>query len=109
MFIGLGSAIGTGLFHGSSASIQTAGPGVLLAYLIGGAAVFLVLRSLGEMAVRDPCAGSFGEYATKYLGRLAGFVTEWTYAFERVIVCLADVTAFGVYMGSRPSPPSASG
>lgn len=98
-FIALGSAIGTGLFYGSSASIQTAGPAVLLAYLIGGAAVFLVLRSLGEMAVRDPCAGSFGEYATKYLGPLAGFVTGWTYAFEMVIVCLADVTAFGVYMG----------
>ncbi|MFD0543972.1 amino acid permease [Streptomyces mexicanus] len=98
-FIALGSAIGTGLFYGSSESIRTAGPAVLLAYLIGGAAVFLVLRSLGEMAVSDPCAGSFGEYATKHLGPLAGFVTGWTYAFEMVIVCLADVTAFGVYMG----------
>ncbi|MFF9126388.1 amino acid permease [Streptomyces sp. NPDC014889] len=98
-FIALGSAIGTGLFYGSSESIKAAGPAVLLAYLIGGAAVFLVLRSLGEMAVSDPCAGSFGEYATKYLGPLAGFATGWTYAFELVIVCLADVTAFGVYMG----------
>ncbi|MFF2503903.1 amino acid permease [Streptomyces sp. NPDC058067] len=98
-FIALGSAIGTGLFYGSSESIKAAGPAVLLAYLIGGAAVFLVLRSLGEMAVSDPCAGSFGEYATKYLGPLAGFITGWTYAFEMVIVCLADVTAFGVYMG----------
>lgn len=98
-FIALGSAIGTGLFYGSSASIEAAGPAVLLAYLIGGAAVFLVLRSLGELAVSDPCAGSFGEYATKHLGPLAGFVTGWTYAFEMIIVCLADVTAFGVYMG----------
>ncbi|MFJ5156184.1 amino acid permease [Streptomyces sp. NPDC088353] len=98
-FLALGSAIGTGLFYGSSESIKAAGPAVLLAYLIGGAAVFLVLRSLGEMAVSDPCAGSFGEYATKYLGPLAGFATGWTYAFELVIVCLADVTAFGVYMG----------
>src|SRR5262249_7471576 len=97
-FLALGSAIGTGLFYGSSESIKAAGPAVLLAYLVGGAAVFLVLRSLGEMAVSDPCAGSFGEYATKYLGPLAGFATGWTYAFELVIVCLADVTAFGVYM-----------
>ncbi|MGW1005545.1 amino acid permease [Streptomyces sp. NPDC002520] len=98
-FLALGSAIGTGLFYGSSESIKAAGPAVLLAYLVGGAAVFLVLRSLGEMAVSDPVAGSFGEYATKYLGPLAGFATGWTYAFELVIVCLADVTAFGVYMG----------
>ncbi|WP_274912710.1 amino acid permease [Streptomyces sp. WZ-12] len=98
-FIALGSAIGTGLFYGSSESIRAAGPAVLLAYLIGGAAVFLVLRSLGEMAVRSPSAGSFGEYATRHLGPLAGFTTGWTYAFEMVIVCLADITALGVYMG----------
>ncbi|MFG3157936.1 amino acid permease [Streptomyces sp. NPDC048219] len=98
-FMALGSAIGTGLFYGSSESIQAGGPAVLLAYLVGGAAVFLVLRSLGEMAVASPSAGSFGEYATRHLGPLAGFTTGWTYAFEMVIVCVADVTAVGVYMG----------
>ncbi|GAA2784732.1 amino acid permease [Saccharopolyspora taberi] len=97
-FIALGSAIGTGLFYGSSESIQAAGPSVLLAYLIGGAAVFLVLRALGEMAVSDPVPGSFGEYARKHLGPLPGFLTGWTYTFEMIIVCIADVTALGVYM-----------
>ena len=37
-FIALGSAIGTGLFYGSASAIKAAGPAVLLAYLIGGAA-----------------------------------------------------------------------
>jgi len=95
----LGSAIGTGLFYGSASAIQMAGPAVLLAYLIGGAAVFMVMRALGEMAVRNPVAGSFGQYASTYLGPLAGFVLGWTYAFEMIIVCIADVTAFGIYMG----------
>lgn len=98
-FIALGSAIGTGLFYGSAAAIQMAGPAVLLAYLVGGAAVFIVMRALGEMAVRNPVSGSFGSYARHYLGPLAGFITGWTYTFEMIIVCLADVTAFGVYMG----------
>ncbi|MGP3592244.1 amino acid permease [Vagococcus sp. WN89Y] len=98
-FIALGSAIGTGLFYGSAAAIQTAGPAVLLAYLLGGAAVFIVMRALGEMAVRNPVSGSFGSYARHYLGPLAGFITGWTYTFEMIIVCLADVTAFGIYMG----------
>ncbi|MGC7298566.1 amino acid permease [Mycobacteroides abscessus] len=98
-FIALGSAIGTGLFYGSAEAIRQAGPSVLLAYLLGGAVIYIVLRSLGEMAVRRPVAGSFGEYATQYLGPLAGFLTGWTYALEMVVVCLADVTAFGVYMG----------
>ena len=39
MFIALGSAIGTGLFYGSASAIQAAGPSVVLAYMIGGAAV----------------------------------------------------------------------
>lgn len=95
----LGSAIGTGLFYGSASAIQQAGPAVLLAYLIGGAAVYMVMRALGEMAVHDPVSGSFSHYATRYMGPLAGFVLGWTYAFEMIIVCLADVTAFGIYMG----------
>ena len=98
-FIALGSAIGTGLFYGSASAIKAAGPAVLLAYLIGGAAVFIVMRALGEMAVRNPVSGSFSSYARQYLGPLAGFITGWTYTFEMVIVALADVTAFGIYMG----------
>ncbi len=98
-FMALGSAIGTGLFYGSAAAIQMAGPAVLLVYLIAGAAVFMVMRALGEMAVHNPVAGSFGQYANSYLGPLAGFIIGWTYAFEMIIVGLADVTAFGVYMG----------
>lgn len=98
-FIALGSAIGTGLFYGSASAIKLAGPSVLLAYLIAGAAVYIVMRALGEMAVHNPVSGSFGEYATSYVGPLAGFITGWTYAFEMIIVCLADVTAFGIYMG----------
>lgn len=97
--IALGSAIGTGLFYGSAGAIQAAGPAVLLAYMIGGAVVFVVMRSLGEMAVRHPVAGSFGKYAFRYVSPFAGFLTGWTFTFEMFVVALADVTAFGIYMG----------
>ena len=98
-FMALGSAIGTGLFYGSSSAIRKAGPAVLLAYIIAGAAVFMVMRALGELAVRHPVSGSFGQYASRYLGPLAGFITGWTYVFEMAIVAIADVTAFSIYMG----------
>ncbi|MDR0217957.1 MAG: amino acid permease [Enterobacteriaceae bacterium] len=97
-FMALGSAIGTGLFYGSAAAIQQAGPAVLLAYIIGGAAVFMVMRALGEMAVHHPVSGSFSQYASHYLGPLAGFLTGWLYVLEMLFVCLADITAFGMYM-----------
>ncbi|WP_085528624.1 amino acid permease [Kocuria massiliensis] len=97
-FIALGSAIGTGLFLGSADAIQFAGPSVLLAYVIGGAAVFMVMRAMGEMAMVHPVPGSFSDYATQYLGRWAGFVTGWSFAFEMALVAVADVTAFSLYM-----------
>ncbi len=97
-FLAIGSAIGTGLFYGSSSSIQLAGPSVILAYLIGGAAVYIVMRCLGEMAVHKPISGSFGQYASEYISPLVGFLTGWTYVLEMAVVCLADVIVFGVYM-----------
>ncbi|MBS0875731.1 MULTISPECIES: proline-specific permease ProY [unclassified Tatumella] len=98
-FMALGSAIGTGLFYGSADAIRMAGPSVLLAYVIGGAVAYLIMRALGEMSVNNPNAGSFSRYARDYLGPMAGYITGWTYCFEILIVAIADVTAFGVYMG----------
>ncbi|PWC18501.1 proline-specific permease ProY [Brenneria corticis] len=98
-FIALGSAIGTGLFYGSANAIQMAGPSVLLAYLIGGVVAYIIMRALGEMSVHNPQSSSFSRYAQDYLGPLAGYITGWTYCFEMLIVAIADVTAFGIYMG----------
>lgn len=98
-FIALGSAIGTGLFYGSAGAIQAAGPSVLLVYLLAGAVVYFMLRALGEMSVRHPVRGSFAVYTRRYLGGWAGYITGWVFAFEMLIVCLADLTAIAIYMG----------
>ncbi|MEM6160551.1 proline-specific permease ProY [Erwinia sp. P6884] len=97
-FMALGSAIGTGLFYGSADAMKMAGPSVILAYIIGGAIAYIIMRALGEMSVNNPQASSFSRYAQDYLGPLAGFITGWTYCFEILIVAIADVTAFGIYM-----------
>ncbi len=98
-FMALGSAIGTGLFYGSADAIKMAGPSVLLAYVIGGAVAYIIMRALGEMSVNNPQSSSFSRYAQDYLGPMAGYITGWTYCFEILIVAIADVTAFGIYMG----------
>lgn len=64
--------IGTGLFYGSSESIALAGPSILLAYLVGGFAIFMIVRALSEMSVEDPKAGAFSYYATRYWSKRAG-------------------------------------
>ena len=68
--IALGGAIGTGLFYGSSESIALAGPSILLAYLVGGLAIFAIVRALSEMSVEDPKAGAFSYYATRGISLL---------------------------------------
>lgn len=98
MFIALGTAIGTGLFFGSAGGIQAAGPGVILSFLIAGAAVYLVMRALGEMTLREPVSGSFAAYASRYLGPFAGYVTGWTFIFELAVVIVADTAAITKYM-----------
>ncbi|MBN6523274.1 amino acid permease [Acinetobacter pittii] len=94
----LGAAIGVGLFLGSGAAIKMAGPSILLGYLIGGLAVFIIMRALGEMAVDNPVAGSFSRYACDYISPLAGYLTGWNYWFFWIVTCMAEVTAVGIYM-----------
>ena len=95
----LGSTIGVGLFLGSASAIQIAGPSILLGYFLAGIVAFIVLRTLGEMAVHEPVAGSFAAYANTYLGPLAGYMVGWGYWTYWIVVGIAEVTAVGIYMG----------
>jgi amino acid transporter, AAT family len=94
----LGSTIGVGLFLGSANAIKLAGPAILLSYVLGGIAIFIIMRALGEMAVHQPVAGSFSRYAQDHLGPLPGYLTGWNYWFMWLVTCLAEITAVGIYM-----------
>ncbi|WP_369810810.1 amino acid permease [Isoptericola sp. b408] len=90
--MGLGSAIGAGLFLGSGEAIATAGPAVLISYAIAGAIVVAVMRMLAEMASALPASGSFSVYAEVALGRWAGFLLGWLYWFMLIMVLGVEVT-----------------
>jgi amino acid transporter, AAT family len=94
----LGAAIGVGLFLGSATAIKLAGPGIILGYAFAGMIMFFIMRALGEMAIQNPVAGSFSQYARDYLGALPGFLTGWNYWFLWVVTCMAEITAAGIYM-----------
>jgi L-asparagine transporter-like permease len=95
--LAIGGAIGVGLFLGSGVTVQLAGPGVILTYLVGAIVALIVSYALAEMAVVHPVAGSFGIYAEKYLSRWAGFSIRVTYALVQIIAIGAEVTAVGIY------------
>jgi len=93
MMISLGGIIGAGIFVGSSAAINIAGPAVLISYTLSGLLVFLIMRMLGEMALARPGLGSFAEYAALGLGRWAAFMTGWLYWYFWVITVGVETVA----------------
>ncbi|AKG33709.1 amino acid permease [Paenibacillus durus] len=94
----LGATIGVGLFLGSSSAIKLAGPGILIAYVVAGVMLFIIMRALGEMALKNPVSGSFSRYARDYVSPLAGYLTGWNYWFFWIVTCMAEITAVGIYM-----------
>lgn len=105
--IAVGSAIGVGLFLGSASAIKSAGPSVIFAYALCGAAILFIIRALGEMAIDNPVAGSFSRYANDYIGPLAGFITGWTYWFLWAADGMAELSAIAMYMKTwYPTVPS---
>ncbi|MGZ6018606.1 MAG: amino acid permease [Phenylobacterium sp.] len=97
--MGLGGAIGTGLFMGSSIAIGYAGPAVVISYAIAAFIAVVMVFSLSEMAVMHPAAGSFGVYAETYLNHWAGYAVRYTYWACQVVAIGGDAVAAGTYMG----------
>ncbi|KAB0650861.1 amino acid permease [Acinetobacter bohemicus] len=96
--IALGGSIGTGLFLGISQTIQLAGPAVILGYAIAGLIAFFMMRQLGEMVVEEPVSGSFSFFAYKYWSPFAGFMSGWNYWVLNILVCMAELSAIGLYV-----------
>lgn len=97
--IAIGGSIGTGLFVASGATVANAGPGgALLAYALMGFMVFLLMQSLGEMATYLPVAGSFGEYARRFVSPSFGFAIGWNYWYNWAITVAAELAAAALVM-----------
>ena len=91
--ISIAGIIGAGLFIGSASAIATAGPAILISYVLTGFLVLLVMRMLGEMAVMQPDSGSFSTYASRALGPWAGFTIGWLYWWFWVLVIPVEAIA----------------
>jgi L-asparagine permease len=96
--IGVGGAIGTGLFMGSGGRLNTAGPGLFIVYALCGVFVFFIVRALGELVLHRPTSGSFVSYAREFLGEKAAYVAGWMSFFNWACTSIVDVTAIALYM-----------
>jgi L-asparagine transporter-like permease len=104
--ISIGGIIGAGLFVGSSASIASVGPAIVISYVLAGALILCVMRMLGEMATAHPEIGSFTEYSRLSLGPWAGFTTGWLYwYFWAIVVGIETIAGSTLLHQWIPLPP----
>ncbi len=94
--LSIGGVIGVGLFYGAGVALKLAGPAVILDYILGGIIVAIVMRSLGEMTVEDPLAGSFSRFAEKAFGGMMGFITGGMWWFFWVATVMSELAAIGL-------------
>ncbi|MBO8158963.1 MAG: amino acid permease [Thermosyntropha sp.] len=98
VMLALGTVIGGSFFLGSAIAINAAGPGVIVAFLLGGALVYIILFSLSEMTVAYPAAGSFRTFSEHMYGFMAGFVVGWVYWTGLVLAMSSEAIAVSVFI-----------
>lgn len=96
--IAIGGAIGTGLFYGSGSAIGTAGPAIIVTYVVAAIAIYFVMRALGEMSVEEPVSGAYISYANRYIHRFAGFLNGWNAFIFLLATSAAELNALGRYV-----------
>lgn len=97
-FISIGGIIGSAYFLGTGYVLAQAGPAAVVAYLLGGFLVYLVMLSLGELAVHIPTSGSFVTYANEFIHPAVGCGVGWSYWINWVVFVPSEMIAAGIIM-----------
>jgi amino acid transporter, AAT family len=96
-FIALAGMIGTGIFKGSSDTLNIAGPSVVFAYLLGGLLLFIVMMALAEMAIVYPNL-NVQHLVYKAFGFHVSFIVGWLYWINWIIVTIVEILAAGSFL-----------
>ncbi|WP_188195214.1 amino acid permease [Nonomuraea sp. SYSU D8015] len=98
--IGIGGIIGAGIFALAGAvANQTAGPAVLVSFLIAGVASAAAAFSYAEFAGMIPKAGSAYTYGYAVLGELVGWFIGWDLLLEYTAIVAVVAIGISGYFG----------
>src|SRR5437764_7930887 len=98
--IGIGGIIGAGIFSLAGAvANQTAGPAVLISFLIAGIASAAAAFSYAEFAGLIPKAGSAYTYGYAVLGEIAGWFIGWDLLLEYTAIVAVVAIGISGYFG----------
>jgi basic amino acid/polyamine antiporter, APA family len=98
--IGIGGIIGAGIFALAGAvANQTAGPAVLISFLIAGVASAAAALSYAEFAGLIPKAGSAYTYGYAVLGEIVGWFIGWDLLLEYTAIVAVVAIGISGYFG----------
>ena len=80
--LGIGAVIGAGIFVLSGLGAQTAGPSLMLAFVLSGLGCAFAGLCYAEFAAMIPLAGSAYTYAYATLGELVAWIIGWDLTLE---------------------------
>ena len=108
--ISIGAMVGSGIFILPGLALKTAGPAVILAYLLAGLLVLPAALSKAEMATAMPEAGGTYIYIERgmgpLLGTIAGVGTWFSLSFKGALALVGGVP-YLLYLFEVPAKPVA--
>lgn len=101
IFLGVGCVIGTGIFVVTGVvAAESAGPGIMLSFVIAGIACALAAFCYAEFSSAVPVSGSVYTYTYATLGELFAFLIGWDLMLEYVLAVSAVSTGWSAYFQS---------
>jgi APA family basic amino acid/polyamine antiporter len=99
--LGIGAIVGVGIFVlTGAASANYAGPGVVLSFVISGAACVFTALCYAELASTIPAAGSAYNYAYATMGEGIAWIIGWDLVLEYIVASIAVAIGWSGYFVS---------
>jgi APA family basic amino acid/polyamine antiporter len=95
--LGVGAIIGTGIFVLTAEAAQTAGPGMMLSFIIAGFVCAVTALCYAELAAMVPVSGSAYTYSYAVLGEIIAWVVGWALILEYTIAASAVCVGWSNY------------
>jgi len=99
IMIGVGAMIGAGIFVLTGIAAGTAGPGLLLVFLLNGLVTLFTAMSYAELSSAIPEAGGGYLWVKHSLPSINGFLSGWMSWFAHAVAGSLYALGFGAYFG----------
>lgn len=96
--LGIGAIIGTGIFVLTSVAAQSAGPAMMISFVIAAVVCGLAALAYAELASMVPVAGSAYTYAYAVMGEAVAWIVGWALILEYAVAAGAVSVGWSGYI-----------